>query len=32
MRKLTTSTHALSGSGIDGAWYLDATNFARDTY
>lgn len=31
MRKLTTSTYALSGSGIDGSWYLDTTDFARDT-
>ncbi|MFD6159875.1 phosphatase PAP2 family protein [Nocardia sp. NPDC060256] len=28
---MTTHAHALSGSGIDGSWYLDATDFARDT-
>ncbi|WP_067569710.1 phosphatase PAP2 family protein [Nocardia acidivorans] len=28
---MTSSVHALSGSGIDGSWYLDATEFARET-
>jgi hypothetical protein len=31
MRTLTTYTHGLSGSGIHGSWYLDATDSARGT-
>lgn len=28
---MTTYTYALGGSGIDGSWFLDTTDFARDT-
>lgn len=28
---MTTYTRALSGSGIDGSWFLDVTDFARHT-
>lgn len=27
---MTTHIHALSGAGIDGSWFLDTTDFARD--